>query len=38
MTRHAILLSALVGLSLGAAAMPAAAQNIPAYISAAVND
>lgn len=38
MIRHALLLSALVCLSLGAAAVPAAAQNIPAYVSAAVND
>ena len=38
MTRHALLLGALVSLSLGAAAAPAAAQNIPAYVSAAVAD
>lgn len=38
MTRHTLLLSALVSFSLGVAAIPATAQNIPAYVTAAVSD
>jgi predicted methyltransferase len=38
MARHALFLTVLVSLSLGAAFAPASAQTVPPYVTAAVND